>query len=92
MELSPDILIPAITQLGIGGIFLYLFIKKDRQLEEITGKKDSQMKEKNDQVLRAFEANTETMSNVKNALENNTKATETLSQRIYDVIVKREDR
>lgn len=88
MQLSPDILVPAVTQLGIGGIFLYLFIKKDKQLEEVTSRKDLQIKNKNDKVLEAFNANTQSMGDIKNAVENNTKATEMLSQRIYDIIVK----
>lgn len=82
MELPQESLIAIVGQLGIGAIFLWLYLaeKKDRQGAE--SKKDSI----NGEVLQAFKQNTSITEKTKASLDANTETLKSLSQMVYDVI------
>lgn len=56
--------------------------RKDTHIKE----KDVELKMVNDKVLTAFIENSKALQNVSTAVENNTKATEQLTDRIYKVL------
>lgn len=79
--LTPQILAPVISQLGLSVVFLWLFVRKDKKLEE-----------KNDQVLQAFQENTKVQENLMNAIKANTDITNkniTVTDKIYDALTNR---
>lgn len=82
MELPQESLITIIGQLGIGAIFLWLYLaeKKDRQSAET--KKDSI----NDGVLEAFKQNAIITEKTKSSIDANTETLKSLSQMVYDVL------
>lgn len=60
-----------------------------------TGKideKDQQIKDYGDKVLEAFNKNTQSHSDLRDAVSANTKATESLSIRVYDVLTRHDNR
>lgn len=79
--MSLDLIATAISQLGVGGIFVYLYLRKDNQQKEMT-----------DKVLEAFKENTKVQEGVRGSIVNNTKAIEglnDLTQKVYEELIKR---
>lgn len=71
-----------VAQLGSSGaiivlsfLFWYRLKEKDERFDQLT-----------DRVMQSFEAQTRVNSEVKDSIQNNTKAVETLTERLYDVI------
>ena len=82
MELPQEAILTIVGQLGIGAIFLWLYLaeKKDRQSAE--SKKDSI----NGAVLEAFKQNTAMTEKTKASVDSNTETLKSLSQLVYDVL------
>ena len=59
-----DVPTELLAQLGMGAIFLYLFLRKDTQLKEL-----------NDNVLSSYERNTKSYTELAESIKNNTEAT-----------------
>ena len=103
METDSVTLSQIITQLGMSGIFLYLFFllwnesKKERELNKSERQlKDNRLQELTDTLIEKYSENTTVMSELKTAVEKNTKtiddstkSNDTLSDRIYDIIIPR---
>lgn len=70
-----------IGQLGIAGIFLWLFAKKDKDKDALV-----------DRLIDSYNQNTKIQEGVKSSLENNTKAIEnqsSMTQKIYEQLISR---
>lgn len=88
-----ELLGPVITQLGIGGIFLYLFIKEREYGRTAAEAKEQRIKEKDEnirqmtqQVFDVVQKNTEVNTELKNVVQNNTEMVQSLTERVYDVL------
>jgi len=82
MGLSLEVIASAVAQLGVAGIFVWLFIKKDNDNKELQNR-----------VLDSFNANTKVQEGVKNAVENNTQAIRQVSElttKLYEEIIRKE--
>jgi ATP-dependent protease HslVU (ClpYQ) peptidase subunit len=78
MQITADL----IAQLGMGAIFLYLFLRKDEDL-----------KNNNQKVLDAFTSSTASNVKLNETLEANTKAIEQntlLTQKVWEVLAVKE--
>lgn len=82
MENLPTEVLAAVANLGVGAIFLWLFILERKSSQEARDKKD----ELHDKVLEAFNRNTEVNAKTNQAMENNTEATKTLSDLVYELL------
>jgi hypothetical protein len=96
-SLNWDFLGQVIPQVGMGSIFLYLFIKKsqeyredikakDCEAKEVLGKKEKRIEDLSDKFTEIIKENTRVVEGVKNAIDNNTKVIETLTERVYDTL------
>jgi len=81
-------IVKGIVDLGTAGLLLYfLFIVwKDRQ--NIVKEKDDRIKELSDSVLQIVRDNTKVQEELKATIKENTKATETLTNYIYEALEK----
>lgn len=82
MGISVEVIAQAIIQLGVAGIFVWLFIQKDNDNKELR-----------DKVIDSFNKNTEVQANIKNAVENNTRAITEVSQltsKIYEELIRKD--
>lgn len=88
-------LIKSILDLGMSGLLLYflLVVWKDRQEEkkycrETLNGKDNYIRDLNKEVLDVVKENTKTQETLRSSIEEHIKATETLTNRIYDALDK----
>jgi len=81
-------IVKAIVDLGTAGLLLYfLFIVwKDRK--DIIKEKDERIKELSDNVLQIVRDNTKVQEELKATIKENTKATESLTNYIYEALKK----
>lgn len=81
-------IVKAVVDLGTAGLLLYfLFIVwKDRQ--NIVKEKDGRIKELSDNVLQIVRDNTKVQEELKATIKENTKATESLTNYIYEALKK----
>jgi hypothetical protein len=74
-DVTIEVLITAIAQIGIGGIFVWLYINKDRQHQELQ-----------DKVLEVFNKQTEMNGELKSVIQKNTEVSDktlTLTEQVY---------
>jgi hypothetical protein len=78
----------SLIDLGTIAILLYfLFIVWNDRRKTIDGK-DQDLKDLNERVVNIVIDNTKTQSELREAIRQNTKVTETLTNRIYEIIKK----
>lgn len=78
--MSIEIIATAITQLGVAGIFVWLYIRKDDDQKKMTSK-----------LIESYTENTKVQEGLKNSLDNNTKVLEenkSLTQKIHEELLK----
>jgi hypothetical protein len=75
-----------ITQVGLGGIFLYLFIKVRNEYREDIAKKDDVIKEQSNKLIQVIEKNTEVITNNTATVQANTKATDKLTTSVDAIL------
>jgi len=76
-----ELVATAIANLGVGGIFAWLYIRKDKDKDDLVKK-----------LLDSYNENTRVQSDVKNAIKNNTQTIreqKTLTQKIYEELIKK---
>lgn len=76
---TAQIVAPVLSQLGLSAVFLWLFVRKDKTLDE-----------KNQQVLEAFKENTKVQAELMGAIRANTEVTNknvTVTDKIYDALI-----
>lgn len=86
-----DLIATAIAQLGIGGIFAWLFIRKDREKDELSKRKDQEKSDLVTQLITSYNENTKVQEGVKSSIEANTQAIrdhKTLTEKIYEELIK----
>lgn len=100
----PEFFVPILRDLGFGGIFVVFIwqlwkklLDKDKAIRglvtayrEIIDKKDENMLRLVKDVNHSYNKNTEMQVKMKGVIEANTKAIDTLSEKVYDVLVSRE--
>lgn len=83
MEIIPsEVLSQLIPQLGISVIFLCLYIYQGKKTDKIIARKDEEILKLNGLLLSSFQNNTVAITEVKNSMENQTKAVENQSRAI----------
>lgn len=89
--LNQDFIITIISQLGIGGIFAYLFIKKDEKKEqrekELTDDKDALVQK----LMESYNENTRVQEGLRQALKSNTeviKENKSLTEQVFLQLIK----
>lgn len=92
-ELELVDIIKTLLDLGLSAILLYMLwtLWKDKKEDkkrssEIIASKDVYIREINKEVLSVVKENTKTQEQLRASVEQNTKATETLTNRIYEAI------
>lgn len=85
--------IKTLLDLGTSGILLYFVYQlwsdrkeRDNKNGLIIEKKDNDLKELNGKMLDVIKANTEVQSQLRGAVDANTRSNDTLTQKIYDVL------
>lgn len=81
-EIPIEIIGPVIAQLGIGSIFLWLYLKERSERIDSISKKD----EVHEKVLDAFKENTKVTEQMKATIASNTESNKRLSDLVYDVL------
>lgn len=77
-----------VTQLGVSGIFVYLFFSSKKDHREIMERKDNDFKELSQKVLQLVESNIQTSESLKNSVDNNTKSTDKLVDTVDRILRK----
>lgn len=67
-----------IAQLGMSGVFVYLYFSNDRGHTETIKRKDEDIKALGTKVIQIVESSIQTNESLKSSVENNTKATDKL--------------
>lgn len=82
-------IVKALLDLGLSAILLYfLFVVwNDRKCS--IKEKDDRIKELSNAVIEIVKENTKTQQDLRASIQENTKATETLTSRVYDALNKR---
>lgn len=88
MDQIPAELIGAIGNLGIGGLFLWLFFIERKNTKEVNQQKE----DLHNKVLEAFNRNTEVSAETNAQLERNAEASKTLSELVYEVLKERRNK
>jgi TolA-binding protein len=87
-------LLPRIAETGLLGVFLVLviifLINLQKERHATVREKDEQIKELNESVLNIVKENTQTQTELRKAVEGNTKASETLTAAVYQVLKRSE--
>jgi len=86
-----DVLAPIIAQLGVASIFVWLWIKKDREKDELATRKDAEKDALVSTLIESYNANTRVQSEVKSSILSNTeamKSNRTLTEKIYEELLK----
>lgn len=88
-------IVKSVLDLGITGLLLYflLTVWKDKKeteklKDETIAKKDQILLDNRNQILEVVKENTKTQSELRSSIQENTKATETLTNRIYELLGK----
>jgi len=74
-----DVLVTAVAQIGIGSIFVWLYINKDRQHQCLQ-----------DKVLEVFERQTTMNGELKNVIEKNTEVADrtlVVTEKVYEELL-----
>lgn len=92
-----ELLLKLITEIGFGGIFLYLFLQVRREAKEAIEKKEGVINKKDDiiksdktKLIELVEQNMRTNEQLKSVVANNTESTKTLIQNISFILQNRE--
>lgn len=84
-EIAIDPLVRLVGSLGTFGVVIWLYIQTLKSVKE----KDEHIKELNCKLLTAFERNASTGQLLNDTIKENTKATQTLTERVTDVLINR---
>jgi len=76
--------------LGTGVLFVYLYFKERAESQKSLKEKDGQLTKVNCDVLEAFKSNASVNQALSDIIKENTRATQTLTQRVTDVLINRE--
>lgn len=90
-SISYELIASAIAQLGVAGIFVWLFIRKDKDKDDLARRKDEEKDKLVGQLIESYNENTRVQSEVKASIEENTrtnKETQTLTQKVYEELIK----
>lgn len=88
-ELGLDTIVQLFGSLGTGALFVYLYFKERGESQKKIDQKDCDLKELNSKVLSIVEENTRASAKLQGAIEANTEANQTLTQRVTDVLLNR---
>lgn len=89
--LSINLIASALAQLGVGGIFAWLFIRKDKEKDDLAKRKDAEKTELVNKLIESYNENTKVQEGVKSSLEANTQVirdNKTLTEKIYEELIK----
>lgn len=86
--ITPDSILQFAGSLGAFAIVIWLYVKEKSDNTLFHREKDLYIKDLNDKVLEAFEKNAEVNTGLKATIEENTKAAQSLTQRVTDVLIK----
>jgi len=90
-SISYELIASAVAQLGVAGIFVWLFIRKDKDKDELSKRKDEEKDKLVTQLISSYNENTRVQSEVKASIQENTKTnkeTQTLTQKVYEELIK----
>lgn len=73
--------------LGTGVLFVYLYFKERTENQKALKDKDGHIREINNKVLEAFESNASVNQALSDTIKENTKATQTLTDRVTGVLI-----
>lgn len=80
--------VKAIVDLGTAGLLLYFLFVVWKDRKDIIKEKDERIKELSDNVLQIVRDNTKVQEELKATIKENTKATESLTNYIYEALKK----
>jgi len=81
-------IVKAIVDLGTAGLLLYFLFVVWKDRKDIIKEKDERIKELSDNVLQIVRDNTKVQEELKATIKENTKATESLTNYIYEALKK----
>lgn len=87
--LSLETIAQLFGSLGTGALFIYLYFRERKESKETIDKKDAHIESLNQHVLVIVEQNTRASSELQSAIVANTQATNTLTERVTDVLLNR---
>lgn len=82
-------IIKALLDLGLTAILLYFLFVVWNDRKEAIKNKDARIDSLSNTLLEVVKENTETQANLRSSIQENTRATETLTSRIYEALNKR---
>jgi len=81
-------IVKGIIDLGTAGLLLYFLFVVWKDRKDIIKEKDERIKELSDNVLQIVRDNTKVQEELKATIKENTKATESLTNYIYEALKK----
>lgn len=85
--ITSDSILQFAGSLGAFVIIIWLYIREKFEGAKAIQNKDEYIKEINNRVLQAFEKNAEVNTQLKTTIEENTRATKSLTQRVTDALI-----
>jgi len=82
-------IIKAVLDLGFSGVLLYFLLQVWSDRKTVVKEKDDRIKDLSDTMIRVVVENTKTQVELRESIKENTKATETLTSRVYEALNKR---
>jgi glycine cleavage system protein P-like pyridoxal-binding family len=82
-------IVKALLDLGLSAILLYFLLVVWNDRKEVIKEKDARIKELSDRAIQIVGENTKTQVELRASIQENTKATETLTARVYEALNKR---